>query len=94
MPPMYKLTAIPSLLLEGDFKGHLETVTFVATSEIDTRKWWSVNSGSYERDFAKIVSQELSSDIVSRLREGETVEFPNRYELEQIEVGFGGSFRD
>jgi hypothetical protein len=93
-PPMYKLVAIPSLLLEGDFKGHLETVTFVATSESDSRRWWSVNAGTYEADFAKIVSRELSSNIVSRLREGETVEFPNRYDLAQIESGFGGSFRD
>ena len=94
MPPMYKLVAIPSLLIEGDFKGHLETVTFVATSESENHKWWSVNAGTYESDFAKIVSPELSRDIVSRLREGETVEFPNRYELEQIESEFGGSFRD
>jgi hypothetical protein len=90
---MYKLVAIPSLLLEGDFKGCLETVTFIASSETETRKWWSVNSGTYESDFAKIVSPELSSDLVSRLRDGETVEFPNRYELEQIEGGIGGSFR-
>ena len=93
MPPMYKLVAIPSLLTEGDFKGHLETVTFVATSESESHKWWSVNAGTYENDFAKIVSPELSRDIVSRLREAETVEFPNRYELQQIESGFGGSFR-
>jgi hypothetical protein len=53
-----------------------------------------VNAGTYETDFAKIVSPELSRDIFSRLREGETVEFPNRYELQQIESGFGGSFRD
>jgi transcriptional accessory protein Tex/SPT6 len=91
---MYKLVAIPSLLTEGDFKGHLETVTFVVTSESESHKWWSVNAGTYETDFAKIVSPELSRDIVSRLREGETVEFPNRYELQQVESGFGGSFRD
>jgi hypothetical protein len=94
MPPMYKLVAIPSLLIEGEFKGHLETVTFVATSESESHKWWSVNAGTYETDFAKIVSPELSRDIVSRLRGGETVEFPNRYELQEIEGRFGGSFRD
>jgi hypothetical protein len=94
MPPMYKLVAIPSLLIEGDFKGHLETVTFVATSESESHKWWSVNAGTYETDFAKIVSLELSRDIVRRLRDGETVEYPNLYELQEIEGRFGGSFRD
>ena len=94
MPSMYKLVAVPSLLTEGEFQGHLETVTFVATSDGDTRKWWSVNAGTYESDFAKIVSPELSTNIMNRLREGETVEFPNLYELEEIEARFGGSFRD
>ena len=94
MPPIFKLVAIPSLLIEGDFRGHLETVTFVATSDGESREWWSVNAGTYETDFAKIVSPELARDIVSRLREGETVEFPNRYELQEIEGRLGGSFRD
>jgi hypothetical protein len=26
----YKLVAVPFLLLEGEFKGHLDTVTFIA----------------------------------------------------------------
>jgi hypothetical protein len=30
MPPIYKLVAAPHLLPGGDFKGHLETVTFIA----------------------------------------------------------------
>ena len=55
MAEPYKLTATPFLLLEGEDKGHLETVTFIATSERDTQKWWSVNVGSYETDFSKLV---------------------------------------
>jgi hypothetical protein len=94
MHPLYKLVAIPSLLTEGENIGHLETVTFIATSDSETYKWLSVNAGTYESDFATIVSPERSRDIVNRLREGETVEFPNRYELEEIERRFGGSFRD
>ena len=78
------------LLSEGDHKGHLETVTFVAASEGGNHKWWSVNVGTYERDFTKIVSPELAKDIANRLHRGETVEFPNRYELEQVQGGFGG----
>jgi hypothetical protein len=91
---LYKLVAVPSLLKEGEFKGHLETVTFVAASEKESRKWWSVNVGTYEEDFTKIVSPELAKDIANRLHRGEIVEFPNRYELEQVKGGFGGRFND
>ncbi|HTF70033.1 MAG TPA: hypothetical protein VK638_45880 [Edaphobacter sp.] len=91
---LYKLVAVPSLLTEGEFKGYLETVTFVAASERESRKWWSVNVGTYEEDFTKIVSPELAKDIADRLHRGETVEFPNRYELEQVKGGFGGRFND
>jgi len=94
MRPIYKLIAVPFLLSEGDRKGHLETVTFVAASEGGTHKWWSVNVGTYERDFTKIVSSELAKDIANRLCRGETVEFPNRYELEQVKGGFGGRWCD
>jgi hypothetical protein len=77
----YKLVAVPFLLQEGEFKGHLETVTFVAANEEASHKWWAVNVGTFESDFSKIVSPELAWQIVGRLRAGETVEFPNRYEL-------------
>ena len=94
MRAIYKLVAVPSLLTEGEFKGYLETVTFVAASERESRKWWSVNVGTYEEDFTKIVSPELAKDIANRLQRGETVEFPNRYELEEVKGGFGGRFND
>jgi len=90
----YKLIAVPNILREGDFKGHLETVTFVAASEHSTHKWWTVNVGTYETDFQKIVSPEFAKHVVERLRAGETVEFPNRYELAQIKGGFGGRWGD
>jgi hypothetical protein len=61
--------------------------------ESETQKWWSVNVGTY-RATSRSVSPELTNDIVSRLREGETVEFPDRYDLEHIKGGFGGSFSD
>jgi hypothetical protein len=34
MPTVYKLVAAPHLLPAGDFKSHLETVTFIAASEL------------------------------------------------------------
>ena len=66
----------------------------MVASEDESRKWWSVNVGTYEEDFTKIVSPELAKDIANRLRRGETVEFPNRYELREIKGGFGGRFND
>jgi hypothetical protein len=51
-----------------------------------------VNVGTFEKDFTKIVSPELAQNIVYRLRQGEIVEFPNRYELAQVKGKFGGCF--
>jgi hypothetical protein len=48
MAGLYKLTAVAHLLTEGEHKGHLETVTFIAESgQGDVRKWWSVNIGTF-----------------------------------------------
>jgi hypothetical protein len=91
---MYKLVATPHLLSEGPFKGHLERVTFIAANEFETHKWWTVNVGSFERDFRKIVSPELAESIVTRLLQGEIVEFPNHYELDQVKEKFEGSSTD
>ena len=56
MPGMYKLVAVPHLLPEGQVKGHLETVTFVAATAEESHKWWSLNVGTFERDFSQVVS--------------------------------------
>jgi hypothetical protein len=90
----YKLVATPHLLPAGDFKGHLDTVTFIAANETQTHKWWAVNVGTFEKDFTKIVSPELAANIMSRLRKGEIVEFPHRYELGEVKGKFGGCFMD
>jgi hypothetical protein len=49
MPIVYKLVAAPHLLPAGDFKGHLETVTFIAASETESHEWREVNVGTFER---------------------------------------------
>jgi hypothetical protein len=64
MPPIYKLVAAPHLSPGGDFKGYLETVTFIAANENETHQWWAVNVGTFEKDFTKIVSSELAQNIV------------------------------
>ena len=62
--------------------------------ENQSRKWWAVNVGTFESDFRKIVSPELARHVVEKLRAGETVEFPNRYELKEVRGRFGGSWKD
>jgi hypothetical protein len=94
MPTVHKLVAAPHLLPAGDFQGHLETATLIAASETESHKWWAVNVWTFEKDFTKIVSPELAQNIVSRLRRGEIVEFPNRYELSEVKGKFGGCFMD
>jgi len=91
---IYKLVAVPFLLREGDFKGYLETVTFIAANEEESHKWWAVNVGTFESDFSKIVSPEMARHVVEKLRAGETVEFPNRYELGEVKGRFGGTWKD
>ena len=67
-------------LIEGKFIGHSETVTFIAVNGDEMHKWRSVNVGSFEKDFSKVVHPAATAEIVRRLRAGETVEFPSRYE--------------
>jgi hypothetical protein len=94
MGHVYKLVAAPQLRPAGELKGRLETVTFIAASEFETHRWWAVNVGTFEKDFTKIVSPELAQNIVARLRKGEVVEFPNRYQLDEVKGRFGGCWRD
>jgi hypothetical protein len=94
MAGSYRLIAVPHLLAEGELKGHFETVTFTAESgEGEVHKWWSVNTGTFEADFSKIVNPVTAREIVNRLRAGETVQFPGSYRLEQFH-GFGGRWSD
>jgi hypothetical protein len=94
MTAVYKLVAVPFLRQEGEFKGHLETVTFIAASKAETHKWWSVNVGTFEKDFSRVVSPELAKHLANKRRAGETIEFPNRYQLAEVKGKFGGNFGD
>jgi hypothetical protein len=51
MTEPFTLTAIPGLIAEGEDKGHLEFVTFVAENRIVTAKWTAVNVGTFIEDF-------------------------------------------
>jgi hypothetical protein len=90
MAATFALTAIPYLLPEGDRKGHLEYVTFIATDGGYTKKWTATNMGTFVQDFALIVNAGNAQHILDELRGGKTVLFPGLFELDQILQKFGG----
>lgn len=91
MAQTFTLTAIPSLLREGDQQGHLEYVTFIAEDGDAQHKWSVTNNGTFAEDFAKIVPPDTVLDILTRLQRGETVQFPCFLTLAQVMRPFGGS---
>jgi len=94
MPEPFTLTAIPGIIGEGEDKGHLEFVTFVAQNNIMFAKWTAVNIGTFVDDFAKFTSISEAANIVARLRAGETVPVPGFWALDEIKHKFGGSGND
>ncbi len=88
MAAMYKLLAIPTLILEGKYRGELRGVTFVATSATDTQSWFTINCGQLDSAFEAITTPRLAEEIVERLYHGDHVVFPGHYEPEQFRRGF------
>ena len=84
MGATFTLAAIPWLLPQGELKGYLEYVTFIATDGAYTKKWSSTNTGTFAEDFAKIVPPANAQDILEQLRRGETVLFAGLFELDQV----------
>jgi hypothetical protein len=83
MPTVHKLLAAPTYCTGEISKGQLGTVTFIAGKPRTTNG--GVNVGIFEKP-------ELAQNIVSRLAQAEIVEFPNRYELAELNGKFGGCF--
>jgi len=50
--------------------------------------------GTFESDFRKVVSAEMARHVIEKLQAGKTVEFPNRYELREVQGRFGGNWKD
>lgn len=92
--PASATTTIPWLLPEGDHKGHLEYVTFIATDGIETYKWSTTNTGTYVQDFALILDAGNAPHILDELRRGNTVLFSGLFELDQVVHQFGGASND
>jgi hypothetical protein len=84
----YKLSAKPSLFSEGEFKGELRGVAFIATSSTETMEWFTINCGQFERAFSMLMPHKFATEMVVTLTRGEDIEFPGLYEQEQFGCGF------
>jgi hypothetical protein len=94
MAGTFALTAIPLVLPDGEHKGHLEYVTFIATDGGYTKKWTATNTGTFAEDFARIVPPGNAQSIIERLQKGKTVLFTGLFALEQVLHQFGGPSND
>jgi hypothetical protein len=88
MAERYNLAATPFLFPEGEFKGHLKGVTFKATSKADTKQWFTINCGQFERAFRKLIPRGLAHEAIATLLRGDDIAFPGSYLKEQFEGGF------
>jgi hypothetical protein len=88
MARTYKLTATPFLFIEGEFKGKMRNVTFIAQSPTQTKRWFATDFGHFEAAFSDLVGVDVAKKMVAALHRGEDIEFPNLYEKEQFDYGF------
>jgi hypothetical protein len=84
----YKLSAKPSRISEGEFKGELQGVAFTAKCPTETMQWFAINCGQFERAFSKLIPHRLATEIVDTLTRGQDIEFPGLYQQEQFGRGF------
>jgi|SRR5450631_1099401 len=84
----FKLSAKPCLISEGQFKGELRSVAFIASSTTETMQWHAINCGQFEQAFSKLIPQRLATETVETLTRGEDFEFPGSYRREQFDGGF------
>jgi hypothetical protein len=88
MVESYKISATPSLYSEGEYKGKLKSITFTAVSQNDTRQWYARNCGHFEAAFSKIMPASVAKELVTRLTQGDNVEFPGAYPEHEFAQGF------
>ena len=80
--------ATPLLHSEGDFKGKLKGVSFLAASVTNTIEWFATNCGQFEFAFSKIMPVTVAHTVARSLMHGKDVELPGLYEEEQFDHGF------
>jgi len=88
MAGTYRISAVPVLYTEGDFRGKLQGVCFTAASPTDKKEWFANNCGQFELVFGKIMPRNLANVIVASLAHGDEVELPGLYDESEFERGF------
>ncbi|MDP9050489.1 MAG: hypothetical protein M3O31_07160 [Acidobacteriota bacterium] len=88
MKETYNLVAIPFLFPDGEFKGHLKGVTFIATSTTDSKQWFTSNFRQFETAFSKLIPPGLAKEMVAALIRGDGIVFPRLYQKQQFDRGF------
>jgi hypothetical protein len=86
----YLLVASAQIKSQEASTHHIESVLFIATSGITSRKWLVQNTGALASDIACLVDAGSEARIVQRLCEGETVLFKGTFALLQLEAWMDG----
>jgi hypothetical protein len=81
----YRITVRPHFLREGDFKGHMEYVEYIATSGDDTIGWHETNYGQLAESFRRLVPAAIADNLISILHMGDEVTLPGHYTGEQVQ---------
>ena len=91
----FRLTARPKLTRNGKANGQIDYVEFSATSnEGNADRVWRIDEWYLTALFNIFESPELVTDIISELRAGNAVTFPDDYSGTQlIQLGFRMPFR-
>ena len=84
MSDTYRVTVRPHLLREGEFKGHLEYVEFIARSGDLVLGWHETNYGQLPESFRRLVPDPIADNLISILRMGDEVTLPGHYTAEQV----------
>lgn len=80
----YRITVTPHFLSEGEHKGHMEHVEFIATSPDNTMGCHETNYGQLAESFRRLVPAAIADNLISILRTGDPVTFPGHYTTEQV----------
>jgi hypothetical protein len=86
--PEYQLLATPCLITEGQYKGQLKGILFVAQSQARKMQWFAVNCGQFETAFRELIPDAQVHQLIEDLMRGEEIRFPGSYRLEQFDGGF------
>ena len=73
----------PHFLSEGERKGHLENVEFIATSPANTMGWHETNYGQLAVSFRRLVPPAIADNLISILHT-DPVTFAEHYTAEQV----------